>query len=283
MSNGKKYALWGCAGCGAIIVVIVLLLVGGIGFIAYQGYQFGKDVKDQYQEVAVGYKNLSREHEFAPPNEGIMPEEKVGEFLNIRKELVTFASDYIKELEQTGERIEQEFDKPGILSKIRGAGKIRDIVKMAVHMGSKIGEKHINLLDESDMSPKEYQWLTTQYLGTLSKAEENNFDYGAELWQQYLDKFESGRKHAKNINVDLGETSIDGDEMNKDKLSLLVKNVEYNTQNAELIKQTGDQLLPDEDVTIIDFLALQLNDIIKDFTTDAPENVPEIEVTDINQ
>ena len=62
---------------------------------------------------------------------------------------------------------------PGVMGKIQGAKTMKEMATLFMHLAPDIGQEHIQLLGEGDMSPSEYQWLSQTYLGTLAKAEAN--------------------------------------------------------------------------------------------------------------
>lgn len=266
MVTGKKLALWGCLGCGGFVLLIIILFAGGVGFLVYQGVQFGKGLEQAYREVAVGYQSLDQQYPFELPEGGVMEEERLRSFVAVRREIAVFASERFQEIEQTGERIEEQMERPGVMTKFRGAMTIKEIVGLAVNMAADIGREHIRLLGDTDMSAKEYQWLTFVYLGTLAKAGENNAINLAGHWAEYLEAFESARKRNRDFNINLGEKQIRGSDMNQDRLLWALDKAVYDPKNAELVRLTVDELLPVDRVATLDFIALHLDRIIEDMT-----------------
>lgn len=260
MVSGKKVALWGCLGCGGFVFLV--FVVPGI-FIAYRGIQFGKEIGQAYREVAVGYTAIDQEYPFVRPEDGIMNEERLKTFLQIRGDIAEYAHEQIQKLEETGEEIGRQFESPGIISKIRGVTTIKDIIGLGAGLAANIGNEHVRLLGGDDMSTKEYEWLTFIYLGTLAKAKDNDADVLAGHWTRYLDAFESARKKTRDVKIDLGRTSIRGGDMNRDELLKALDRAVFSPMNAEIVTRTIDQLLPDDGVGTLDFIALHLDRIIK--------------------
>jgi len=281
MAKGKKIALYGCLGCGGFILLLIMILVGGVGFLGYQGYQFGKELGATYQQVAQGYNNLDAEFSFEKPQDDLLNEERVRVYLSIRQETSDIASASIEKLNATGVEIGDQMEQPGIMSKIRGAKKIKDIILLATHLAAEVGQGHKDKLREKSMSPREYQWLTNIYLGTLAKAEENEFPAGAEIWQKYLENFNEGRKRTKQIEMNIGRRHVRGDDINKENLMDMIKETAYKPENAAIIEKTIELFTMNEEVGIIDFLALQLDDVIKELSDNPAKDIPPVDISKI--
>lgn len=265
MVSGKKVALWGCIGCGGVLLLVLLTLGGGVGYIAYSGYQFGQDIGKTYGEVAEGYEALEQQT-FVPPEDGVMDEERMKSFLRVRAELAEHTRENFQKLEETGNRIGKQFDSPGIADKIRGIGTIKEIVHLAVNLAAGIGQEHVRLLTDQDMTASEYQWLTRTYLGTMSKAEENGNEALAKLWKDYLDRFDSARRKARDINMNLGNRNIRGSDMNREKLQQAIDSIVFLPENARLVGQTVDEFQLGDDEEVLDFLAVHLREIIDELS-----------------
>ncbi len=266
MAKGNKVFIIGCLGCGGILGLLFLLFAGGIGFIAYQGYQFGQEIGETYQDVVVDYQNLDEQIDFFPPENGILDKERVNTYLKIRTDVTKFAKDYLDKIEAKGNEIDSQFNSSGILSKLHGFGKIKEIVLLAVNMIAEIGDEHIQQLKESDMSWKEYQWITRIYLGTLSKAEANGYEQGAEMWETYLKNFDKARDHTRDMKMEFDKTRIRGDRMNRRNMEEELEKVDYKVENKEIVESTAEQFLSNNDAPVLDFLALKLDEIIKELS-----------------
>jgi hypothetical protein len=253
-------------GCGLFVLLFSLLMAGGIGFIAYQGYQFGQEIQAAYQEVAIEFQKLDQDYPFTPPDDGVMNEERVKAFLQIRVEAVEFATEYLQKLELTGDEIGKQFESEGIKSKLKGIGKIKDIVHLAANMAANIAQKQVQKLDEQEMSLKEYQWLTRTCLGTLAKAAENGFEEGVSMWENYLHHFDEAQIKTKDVNIDLGRTKIHGNRMNRDDLQKNLRKVDFVPQNAEILKQTADTFQPDDNAAVLDFIVLHFDEYVEEIT-----------------
>ncbi len=281
MPKGKKIALYGCLGCGGFILLLIMLLVGGVGFLGYQGYQFGKELGETYKQVATGYNDLEAEFPFAQPQDDLLSEERVKTYLTIREQTAGFASESIKKLGDKGDEIGNQMEQPGIMSKIHGAKKIKEIITLATHLAAEIGQGHIQTLRENNMSPSEYQWLTYIYLGTLAKAEENGFSIGADIWKQYLDNFDKGRQRTKQIEMNIGRRHVRGNDINQHNLLDMIHDVAYKTENVTIIEKTIELFTINEEVGTIDFLALQLDDVIKELSHNPDRKLPDVEISKI--
>ncbi len=264
MPSGKKVALWGCLGCGGFLALVILLFGGGVAYVAYQGVQFGKNVGQNYKDLASGYQTLNEEHPFTPPEDNVLNTDRLDKYLAVRREITAFAAEYIEKFEEMGKRIEDNMEGPGIRSKIRGVLSIRDIVSHAANMGAIIGKQHVELLEQTDFSLDECFWITWTYLGTLAKAGENNFPELAEKWSNYLEKFESSRQNLRGFNADFGKTHIDGNDIDRDKLRSALEGVVFKPENAEIVSQTLDRFMVQDKSAILDFFVLHSKDIISD-------------------
>jgi hypothetical protein len=280
MSSGKKVALWGCFGCAGIIVLLVIILAGGFGFVAFKGYRFSQELGETYQEIGVGYRELDQQHPYTPPADQQMEAERINALLNVRADMAKFTQATFSRLEQTGQEIEGQFERPGIRSKITGIGKIKEIVQIAANMAADIGNKHIEGLKAHNMPPSEYKWLMATYLGTMSKADAVEYQDLNSLWQKYLAAFDKSQKKISEFNMNTGRTSINGDDMNKRELIRSIEHIEFSHHNAQIVRDTADLLFPTEEVTILDFLSLQLDNITNMGTSryEAPQEVEGFEL-----
>ncbi|MGC9326316.1 MAG: hypothetical protein ACP5I1_01650 [Candidatus Hinthialibacter sp.] len=269
--KGKKAALYGCLGCGGFLLLIILLLIGGVGFLSYQGYKFGKNISEVYSQTAIKYNETNNQFAFNPPEDGAMDAERVNALLNIRSQLADFISVELESLEKTGEEIEKKFEDPGFLSKIHGAQKIADIVHQAAHMASNIGQEHIRLLNFQTMSAKEYQWITKTYLGTLSQAADQNIQDASALWNDYLSKLESSRQKLGDMNIDTGRHRISNQDFSPNELKGRLQDVPFLKENYEILQNTSQQLLTNENLPLLDFLAIQLDEFINQSIPKAKE------------
>lgn len=262
----KNALLIGCLGCGGVLLLLLLLLVGGVSFIAYQAVSFGKEIAATYGEVAEEYKTLDKEFTFTKPEDGLLNEERTKTFLRVRAELAAFMEQHKDKLEETGDRIGKQFDDSGFLSKLRGIKSIKEIVQLAVSLGADIGKEHLRLLSDESMSPAEYQWLSEIYFGTLSKSKDNGNEEGETLWDQYIENFEKAREDYKDMQINMGKTSIHGSDMNRRELEKMLIAVPYHAPNAAVIAATTEALTMDKNTAVIDFLALNYYDILDDIS-----------------
>jgi len=263
MSKGKSLALKGCLGCAGVVLLIVILIAVGIGALTYQGYQFTQELGQTYQEIGAGYSEVDQQNPFIPPDDYVLDKERVNAFLAIRTEVAISTSDTINKMKNAGKEIEGQFDQPGIGAKIKGIGKVKEMIKIATNIAAGIGQKHIQQLSSHNMSAKEYQWLITTYLGTLSKADKDENTSLHNLWTDYLENFEKSMKEVGDFQMNTGRNSIRGDDMNKEELLKAVEHVVFSPANAQIVIQNANHLFPTEQITILDFLALKLDKFTK--------------------
>ncbi len=261
MPKKKNLLLIGCVGCGGLVLLLVLTVVGGGLFIGYKFKQFGQEIANTYNEIDAEYNTLDERFAFSPPDDALMNEERVNSFLQIRANLSKFMVDHKDKLKEAGEKIGEQFDSPGVMSKIQGFSSIKEIVHLAVNTGADIGHEHIELLEADQMSPNEYIWLTKSYIGTLSKAKEEDSAPCAALWKQYLESLESARNDFKDVHINLGEKSIHGSDMNSDKLRRTIEDVAFQSANAQIIERTSEALILEDSAVIADFFALHFREI----------------------
>ncbi|HQH74625.1 MAG TPA: hypothetical protein PK360_21290 [bacterium] len=265
MTTKSKALYYGCAGCAVVLFLFVALVGGGIGYITYQGYQFGKEIGSTYQNLVTDYQQLDQKYAFTPPPEGILDKNRLDAFLNVRAQLAEFAKTYQDNIGKIGDSIGQQFDKPGIISKIRGISKIRELVDVAAKIGAGIGQEHIRLLNDQAMSIQEYRWYTQICLGTLSKSKENQFEPGVKCWDEYLKKFDTARAQFKDMHINMGDQGFHGGEMNQAHLLDKLTAVPYLPQNAEILQPALERFLPADSVTVLDFLTLHYDEIFEHF------------------
>ncbi|MFB3788107.1 MAG: hypothetical protein ACE15F_17240, partial [bacterium] len=236
MTTKRKVFYYGCAGCAVVLFLFLALMGGGIGYLTYQGYQFGKEVGTTYKNLITDYQKLDQQYAFTPPPDGALDPIRLAVFLNVRSQLTDFAQSYQDNIGKIGDAVGQQFEKPGIISKIRGFSKIRELVDMAVKIGAGIGQEHIRLLKVQAMSIQEFRWYTQTCLGTLSKCRENQFEPGAKCWDEYLKKFDAARAQFRDVHINLQAHGIQGSDMNLERLLQKLAPVPYLDQNAEILQ-----------------------------------------------
>jgi len=269
MASGKKVALYGCLGCGGLILLVILVLVGGIGFLSYQGYQFGKDIGEAYAGIFDKYSENNLTFPFTPPGDGILNEERTALVFAIRASTSEFARQKRDAMDQTGDAIGSNMESPGILSKIEGVKKIAAIVHQAARLGADIAEENIRLLDEHKMSMNEYRWTMKTCLGTLYQAAQNRVDDATSVWNEYLDKFDEGSKRMGDMNIDTGPDRFRSRDINRYEFIERLQDVPFVEANFTIVKNHLAQLYPDQDTGILDFLAIKMNEMLRE---DSPEH-----------
>lgn len=267
MVKKGKTLYYGCAGCAVVLFLFLAVLAGGIGYISYQGYQFSKEIGVTYKGLITDYQNLDRQYAFTPPPDGLLDPGRLEDFVNVRVQLAEFSKQYQDNLEKAGDAVGKQFDQPGILSKLRGVTRIRELVDMAVKIGAGIGQEHIRLLNDKAMSVQEYRWYTQTCLSTLSQSKENQFEPGAQFWEEYLKLFEAARE-LKNVHINLDEQGLGGGEINRENLLKKLVAVPYQAQNAALLQPFLDRFLPAGQVTVLDYLTLYYDEILDHFGKD---------------
>lgn len=265
MASGKKIFLWGCLGCGGFLALLILVIVGGAGVFVFRAVQFGTEITQEYASISENYQQLDQEFPFTPPENNQLTEERVQEFLLTRSNAVAFAEQFGDKFGQMGDEIGQTFDKGGIGSAFSGAGKIGDIIKEAAMMPATIGNEHLKLLRDAQMSPDEYVWYTKTILGTLLKAKDNQYEDGQAQWIEYQTAFDAMRNNFKHMNVNTGQMQIDGSDIDINNLLIKINDVNYNQQNADLLQQHAEKFVIEGNAAMLDYLAVHLDEILQDF------------------
>ncbi len=264
MASGKKVALYGCLGCGGFILLILMVLIAGIGFISYRGYQFGKDIGEAYTGIFDKYNENNLKYPFTPPEDGILNDERTALVFAIRTSTSEFARQKRDAMDQTGDAIGSNMESPGILSKIEGVKKIAAIVHQAARLGADIAEENIRLLDEHKMSMNEYRWTVKTCLGTLYQAAQSQVDDATSVWNEYLDKFDKGSERLGNMNIDTGHDRFRSRDINRSEFIERLQDVPFVEQNYAIVKNYLSQLYPDQDTGILDFLAIKMNEMLRE-------------------
>jgi hypothetical protein len=273
MADGKKIVYYGCAGCGIATLLLVTLIITGVGILGFQFYQFGKNIGDTYGEMLQGYHELEQKYPFQVPENGVLDQERLVQFLSVRDEITVFANESLNKIGEIGDAIGEQFDTPGFLSKLEGLGKVKDIVSTAAKSGSEIGKFHASLLEAQQMSPQEYQWLITTVLGTLAKAENHQFTEVAQEWDGYMEKFKECCKKHEGLKMNIGRREISGRDMNPIRLMRKIRNTEFKTENAETIQRLSDRICPSDETPTFDYLTLHLHEILTSMANDAESSL----------
>ncbi|MDX9754728.1 MAG: hypothetical protein RBU29_12245 [bacterium] len=262
MVSGKKAALIGCAGCAGIVALVVILLAGGVGVVIYQGVQIQKEMHQTYRDLALRYLDLNQAYPFTPPASSQLTPQQAEKVMSIRTALSATLQDNIDNLGNLGETVGQSFEEPGLSAKWRGFTQIKELVGQAMSFGVAVGEEHLRLLESSQMSPAEYQWLVKTVLGTLAHADPETSPDAAAAWTAYMERFEQVSHENQNIQMDFGQTHLRGSDMNPQNLKAVLAEVPFLKENQESLNPFLSQLMANETLPLLDFLSLNLDRLI---------------------
>ena len=280
MADGKKIALFGCLGCLVITVIVAGLIAGGIGWISYRGYQFGKEVSAAYTETAQKYQDLNQRFAFTPPADGILQERQIQLFLEARGTIARYFNSVSEQVKDKGKDLDQAFKQNGVSAKIHGFSKVGEIIKFFAMLGSDIGRTHAQILENITMSPKEYEWITQVYLGTLSKASAEQFPEGNTTWKEYLKILGETKATYKNVNFQIGNRPVRGEDLNPQELAKILDAIPFIADNQTTIQPSLEKFTINKDTVIIDFLAVNFEAILSQLTKGANQSfVPPVPTT----
>lgn len=262
MANRKKVALFGCLGCLGIVIIIGGLLAGGIGWISYKTVQFGKEVSASYTETANLYKDLNQKYAFTPPADGLLTDKQIQAFLESRDETAAYYNTVTEKIADKTKDADQTLKQKGFWAKIQGVNRLGDMIKFFATLGIEIGQNHCKILEKVTMSPKEYEWITKTFLGTLAKSGANQFTAGDDIWKKYLITLDEARKSFKNVNFNLGRKNVRGDDLNPNELARILEPFAFVSANQALIQPALDKFSINKEVVVIDFIAINFDDIL---------------------
>jgi len=146
MSTGAKVAI-GC-GIAAIVgvVVIILAIVAGGMFVSKKASDFAGGLEAQ-QEASETVGKLEREHPFTAPQDGVVGSDRADAFFEVTDDAWKKMEDWVGEMEERGERIENRGGQAGLgdaMAGLQGFGRSRVALSEA--------------LDDHDMPVSEYLW-----------------------------------------------------------------------------------------------------------------------------
>lgn len=256
----KKLLLWGCLGCGGFILLLVIFMAAGIGWVVYTGMEYGKEMQSMYTNLKTQYNALDANFTYTPPEGGVLVEGRYKEFLQIRKDITGFSEEYIKQFEEIGGRIGEQFDS-GFWGMFSGIGSIKEIIETAVKMMPEIGSEHVKLLTQHEMSMREYIWLCKHSIGALAKSQDHNNEPGTELWLQYSELFQEVAVIIQDVNVN--NQQWNSRDFNLSNFQAKMLDVEFIEENATIVVNNKDLLLEPKYAPALDYFAVHFDEMIK--------------------
>lgn len=252
MASGEKSFLVGCLG---VVALIVIFLIGGSVYFGYQGYQAKMDIQKTYSDMVDRYQTLNDEFAFTVPADGLLQPTQVQNFLKVRLSMAEYSKPFLSDIKTAGSDIIIQFRFSGF-AVFESIDKIKQAIIDLVKSGANIGNEHCRLLREVRMSPKEYEWITRIYLGTLASGQLEEFPDLQAVWETYKTQFEKERQTWLSVTFKVDKKKIRGDDMNMPNLMKQVQPVVCLSANAQVIRDTMPVVVVDSEATMIDFLAL---------------------------
>lgn len=149
MSTGAKVAI-GCGGLLVVglIVVVIAAVVGGM-FLKDKAGDFAGGVEAQ-QEATDRMRELEEEHDFSPPADGVVGEDRAERFFEVTDQAWEEMREFVDEWRERGERIDERGGdaRPGDV--IAGIGAIGELGRSRVVLAE--------ALEDHDMPASEYVW-----------------------------------------------------------------------------------------------------------------------------
>ncbi len=259
----KSIWFWGCLGCGGFLLLVFIIIGAGVGWVGYNAMQYGQQFQEMYTQINTQYTELNEEFPFSPPQDGLIPEERYTEFLQVRQELTAFSQEYVKQFEEISQKISQNFEG-GFMDMFAGISSIKQIIDTAVKLFPEIGGKHVELLRQREMSKREYIWICRTTLGTLSKCQENNHTEGQQVWSQYEAQFHEVEKTMQEINSN--NQQWNNQDFDFSNLREAVQSVDFKAENADLIVKNKDALLEPTNAPALDFFTVNFDQMMNDLS-----------------
>lgn len=151
----------GCVIAVGIAGVITIILIIAFFFLFRKAKNMVEDYADAFgasPEMIEEAKNLNKQYPFEEPESGVITEEQLQQFIEVKKEFARTVKDHETEL-QAMENSELEGES--------GFREFRQTLKVLAD----IRRDFLQALKKHQMSPKEYRFLTEQvyelYFGTL--------------------------------------------------------------------------------------------------------------------
>lgn len=250
----RRYVLWGCLGCGGFILLILIFIAAGVGWFAYTAMEAGQQFQETYVQLGENYKGLGTQFPFTPPEDGVIPESRYEAFLQVRGDIAIAASEYFKRFEEIGAKIGDQFENGGLFDKIRGLGSIKEIITTGINMIPELGNEHVQLLTQHEMSIQEYAWICEASIASLAKAQENNNAEADAIWTTYQNKLSEMQKNMNQQNWNQNNQNMNFDYNN---FMNIVNGVDYKAENAALVIANKDAFLEHDHASIIDYFVIQ--------------------------
>ena len=253
MASGKKIFVIGCFSVSALIGI---LLIGMIGYTGYKGYRYKQFMQKSNKEMSDMYQSLDDEFTFTAPADGIMQPPQVQNFLKIRSSLTEFSKEPFNNVKNMRSQIQGHLKFSGFLSIVKILGNLKNYFIDTTQASTLVGKEHCRLLRESRMSPKEYEWVTRTYLGTLTNSQLASFPDLQKSWETYKTRFEEERVKWKEYQTKLDNKMISGDDINMTNLMKKLQPVVFQSANAQVVKDTYPEFVMNGEAPIVDYLAM---------------------------
>jgi predicted Fe-Mo cluster-binding NifX family protein len=136
-------------GCGVIVIAGIIVIAAGGFFVRSKIQEFTKGGGDYAEKT----EQLSKEYPFQPPASGIITDQQIRRFIEVRKQVHTVYQRYESEFK----KLENKDQNLSVLTK--GWSFLKDIRK-----------QHAEALATQKMSPEEYQYIVNAVYKTWMAA-----------------------------------------------------------------------------------------------------------------
>lgn len=168
----KKFLI----GCGVVFLVLTVLIVGAGLFVGIKV----KNYVAKTEQSVKAMESLNKAYPFTPPPSATLTTGQLDKYFAIRSEAWQIVS--------------EDAGVAEIVNLIKAAnanqggqggtkGSMGDMVK-AFETGRRLLEEVTKILERNQMSPSEYQWITTQIYGTIAEGKKLNLELSSNAYDE---------------------------------------------------------------------------------------------------
>jgi len=217
-------------GCVVFFLILLIIFIILIYFVNKKIREFDK-IK---VSLLKSYYNTNKSFEFIKPQDEILDEARLKLYIEIHQEI----QKKISENKSSFEKIKSPFKiLSAMLKTLEG-----------------IGNTHIELLKQKQMSLEEYQWIARNVFAVIMKEKDSdNKDLKllAETFEEQKNKMQEGMKNAKQKDSKFGFSTDFND----------ISNMKVPEKNVEIIKQYSKQLKESIDTFMLDMILVQFKEL----------------------
>lgn len=168
----KKFLI----GCGVVFLVLIVLTVGVSLFIGIKV----KGYVDKTGQSVKAMETLNTSYPFTPPPSATLTTAQLEKYFAIRGDAWALISKdagvtEIMKLMKAASQNQQ--------GQQANQGSMGDMIK-AFETGRRLLDEMTKILEQHQMSPKEYQWITSQIYGTLAEGKKLNLELSTNAYDE---------------------------------------------------------------------------------------------------